>query len=100
MRDWTNESLLHVAEVNVKVLSAGWTPGFCHVLREDVARLNALHEHRAKVTNQRRNEILRLESVCTANRSRFLSQRTKDTADDLGLTVKINEPFFDESCQL
>src|SRR5689334_14218199 len=47
MRDRANEALLHVTEVDVEISAAGWSPRFCHVLREDVARANAFDEHRA-----------------------------------------------------
>src|SRR4029079_9080121 len=67
MRDRTDESLGHIAEMNVEIASAGRPPGLCHVLREDVARANAFHEHGAKIANQRRDEILLFERVSSTH---------------------------------
>src|SRR5689334_9269136 len=97
MRDWTNEALLHVAEVNVEVSAAGWSPRFCHVLREDLTRANAFYEHGAEVSNQRGDEVMRLERVSSADCRRFLVQRTKHAADDFRLAIKVHETLFDET---
>src|ERR1700730_1426411 len=78
MRDWTNEAFLHVAEVDVKVASTGWSPGLSHVLREDVAWPNPLHQHGAEISNQGCNEVPRLKRISTSDCRSFLAQRTKD----------------------
>src|SRR3979411_2712434 len=44
MRDWTNEPLLHVAEVNIEIAAAGRSPGLRHILRKNLARTNSLYE--------------------------------------------------------
>src|SRR5207237_447151 len=87
MRDWTNEAFLHVAEVNVKVATTGWSPGLSHVLREDVAWPNPLHQHGAEISNQGRNEIPGLKCISTSDCRTFLAQRTKDAADHFGLAI-------------
>src|SRR2546425_11978908 len=76
MRDWTNEAFLHVAEVNVKVASAGWSPGLSHVLREHVAWPNPLHQHGAEISNQGRHKIPRPKCISTSDCRSFLAQRT------------------------
>jgi hypothetical protein len=86
--------------VNVEVPSTGWTPCFRHVLREDLPGFNTLYKNRTEVTNQRRDEISRLESVRCANRGCFLAQRAKDTTDDFGLPVEVHQPFFYQPRQL
>ena len=86
--------------MNVQILAAGRSPRLRHVLRKDVARSNALDEHRAEITDQRRDEILWLERVSGSNCRRFLTKRAKHTANDFRLPVKIDESFFYESRQL
>jgi hypothetical protein len=60
MGDWANETFVHVAKVNIKVASAGRPPGLRHILGKDVARFDPLHQHGAKIANQRGDEILLL----------------------------------------
>src|SRR5690242_1634462 len=82
VRDWTNETLLQVAKVNVEIFAAGGSPRLRHVLREDLARSNALDQNRAEVSDQRRDEVLLLKGVSSADRSCFLAQRAKHATHD------------------
>src|SRR6185503_11432305 len=100
MRDRTDESFTHIAEMNVEIASAGRAPGLGHVLREDVARANALHEHGAKIANQRSDEILPLERVSCAYRGGFLAQGTKHAANNFCLTIQIDQSLFDQTREL
>src|SRR6185295_2030216 len=97
MRDWANKALFHVAEMDVEIFAARWSPRFCHVLREDFARANAFNKHGAKISDQRGDEVLGLKRVCSANCRRFLAQRAKHTADNLRLAIEIYEALFDET---
>src|SRR3954470_20478744 len=99
MRDWPDETSGHVAEVDVEVAPATWPPGLRHVLREDLARADAFDEHRAEVADQRRDEILRLQSVGGAHGGRLLPERAEDAADDFRLPIEIDQAFFDQSRQ-
>ena len=44
MRNRTDKSFLHIAEVNIEIASTRRSPGFRHVLREDFARPNAFNQ--------------------------------------------------------
>ena len=92
--------LVHVTEMDVEILSAGRSPGFSHVLRKNFARPNSFDEDRSQIANDRRDEIIRSKSVGRADCSRFLAQRTIDTADNFRLPVEIDDAFFDQSRQL
>src|SRR6185369_1396283 len=83
MGDWTNKALLHVAEMNVEISAARRSPGFRHVLRKNISRANSFDEHGAEITDQRRDEVLWLQCVCSSNGRRFLTERTKHTTNDL-----------------
>src|SRR5262249_53105771 len=63
MRNRANESLRHVTEMNVEVFSAGWPPGFGHVLGEDFARPNSFDETRPQIANDWRYEIVWAQRV-------------------------------------
>src|SRR4051812_27628449 len=45
MRDWTDKPFLNIAEVDVEILAAGWSPRLRHVLRKDLARSNAFNQY-------------------------------------------------------
>src|SRR5208282_4530220 len=55
------------------------------VLREDVARLEPLHQKRADIANHGSQPIARLERVRAAHRNRFLPQARIQPAHDLVL---------------
>src|ERR1044072_4556540 len=96
MRNWPNETFRHVAEVDVEVAPAAWSPGLRHVLRENLARPDALDEHRAEVAYQRGDEILRAERVGRTDGSPLLPERAEAAADHFRLPVKINQPLLDQ----
>src|SRR5690349_8435866 len=100
MGDWTNKSFLHVAEVNVEVFAAGWSPRLRHVLRKDISRANALNEHGAEISNQWRDEVLRLQRVCGSNSRSFLAEGPKHTTNNLCLAVEIYETLFHQPSEL
>src|ERR1044072_5358979 len=100
MRDWTNKTFLHVAEVNVEIAAAGWSPRFGHVLCKDVARADSFNEYSAEVSDQWRYEVVRLESVGSPHRRRFLPKRTKYPTNNLCLPVEIHETLFHEASEL
>src|SRR6266542_1848193 len=87
MRNRTNEAFRHVAEMNIQIASARWSPGFRHILRKDLARANSLYQHRPKIANQGGNKILWPQRVGAADGSCLLAQRTADAADNLGLAI-------------
>ena len=97
MRNRSDESFVQVAEVNVKIFATGWTPRFGHVLRQDFTWTNAFHEASAQIANDRRDEIISSQSVSRTNRRCFLPQRSIDAADDLRLSIEIDDAFFDQS---
>src|ERR1043165_3613384 len=74
VRDWTNKSFLHVAEVDIEIFSAGRSPRLRHVLREDVARSNSFYQYSAEVSDQRSDKILRLERIGAAESRGFLAE--------------------------
>src|SRR6185369_5803389 len=90
MRDRTNKALAHIAEVNIEIAATRWPPGLRHILGKDIPRSNSLHQHRAKIANQRGDKIRRFQSVSTSDRGCFLPQRTKDTAYNFRLPVEID----------
>src|SRR5687767_712490 len=100
MRNRTDETLVHVAEMDIQIFAARWTISFRHVLRKDIPRPNTLNEDGAEIANQGREEILWLQSISAANCRRLLAQRAKHSADDFRLPVEIHEPFFDETYEL
>ncbi len=67
-RDRRHQAARQVAEVGVAVLAAGRAVALGHVLHHDLARLDAPHEHRPQVADQRPHEVLRLEGVGAAHR--------------------------------
>ena len=44
VRNRSDETFVHVAEMHVQIFSARRSPGFGHVLRKDFARPNAFHK--------------------------------------------------------
>src|SRR4026209_434474 len=70
----TDKALFHIAEMDVEILAARWTTDLRHVLREDVAWANAFYEDGAQIAYEWSDDILRLQRVSAANRSRFLAQ--------------------------
>src|ERR1700682_2435572 len=100
MRDGTNETLLHITEMNVQITAPRWSPGFGHVLRKDLARLDSTDEHRTQIANDRRQEILRLQRVSRAHRGSFLAQRAKHAADNFRLAIEIDQALFEQPRQL
>ena len=66
--------IFQIAEVAGAVLALGRRIVFRHVLREDVARRNALHQQRADVADHRREPVFFLERVRRADRNGFLAE--------------------------
>src|SRR5258705_4665287 len=100
MGDGSNESFLHVAEVDVEISTAGRSPRLSHVLRKDLARTNSFDENSTKIANQGRQKILRLQCECTADCGRFLAQRAEDSADNFCLPVEVYQTLFHKPGQL
>src|SRR6185503_4465868 len=100
MRDGTNEALFHIAKVDIEIATAGRSPGFGHVLRENFARSNSFHEYCAEIANQRRDEVVRLERISGAHGSSFLAERAKNASHHFRLPIEVDEPFLNQACQL
>src|SRR5215207_2441924 len=86
--------------MDVEISSAGWSARLRHVLRKDIARPNSFYENGAKISNQRRDKILRLKRVSGANGRGFLTQRAKHTTDDFRLAVEIYQSLFNQAGEL
>ncbi len=71
-----------------------------HVLREDVARLEALHQQRADVADHRRDPVARLERVRGADRNRFLPEARIEAADDFVLAEQAHHALFELAVEL
>ena len=96
-RDLSDEAALGVAEVDVQLAAARRRIALRHVLLEDLDRRRALHEHRAEVANERRQNVAALERVRAADRIGFLSERPKQSADDFRLPVQRDEPLLERA---
>src|SRR6185503_20601154 len=94
-----DESALGVAKVDVQLAPARRRIGLGHVLLQNFERRGALHEHRAQVANERRQNVAPLERVRTADRVRFLSQRPKESADDFRLPIQGDQPLLERARQ-
>src|SRR4051812_44521854 len=101
MRYLTDESADQIAVVNIQLASACGRITLRHVLLDDLIRSCALHEHRAKVADQRRKNVsfLPVERICAADCVCFLSERPEQSTDDLCLPVEIDESLLERSSQ-
>src|SRR6267143_6183157 len=70
--DRTDKTSLPVTKVNVEIFTARGSPRLRHILRKDIARTDSLDKNRTEVTNQRRQKIVLLERVGTADRRGLL----------------------------
>ena len=96
-RDLSDESAIGVAEVDVQLSAARRRIALRHVLLEDLDRRRALHEHRSKISNERRQDVASLERVRAADRIRFLPERPKQPADDFRLPIQRDEPLLERA---
>src|SRR2546429_6259282 len=74
MRNWADEASVHIAEMHVEIFSTRWAPGLRHVLGKDFARPNSFNEHSAEIANDRRDEIIRPQSISRSDGGGFLAQ--------------------------
>src|SRR3569623_2383317 len=99
LRDLADEAAHGVAEMDVQLASARGRVAFRHVLANDLERLRALDQHRAKVAYERAQDVAGAAIECerAAAGSRLLPQRAKEAADNLRMPVEMHEPLLERA---
>ena len=70
-----------------------------HVLRENVARLEAAHQQRADVADHRRDPVARAQRVGRAYGNGFLPQAAVQAADDFVLPEQAHQQFLERAVE-
>src|ERR1051326_3394380 len=99
MRNRTNESFIHIAEVHIQIFAARWAPCFGHVLRKDFTWTYPLDEAGPKIANNRSDEIVRPQRVSRTNRGSFLAQRSVNASHYFCLAIEIDYALFHQARQ-
>src|SRR5277367_2089646 len=87
-------AIFMVAEMAGAILALRGRGVLAHVLRENVARLEALHHQRANIADHGREPVALFESVRGAYGDRLLPEARVDPADDLILPMQPRETLF------
>ena len=91
---------LQVAEVAGAVFAQGWRGVLGHVLGQDVARLEALHQERADIADHRRQPVPRLECVRGAHGDSLLPEAGVESPDNFVLPEQSHHLLLERAVQL
>ena len=100
VRDLAEEPALEIVEMDVELAAGGRASvPLAMYWRSTSTGRRPLHQHRAEVPDQRREDVAAapVEGVGAPDRVGLLAQRAEEPADHLGLPVEVHQPLFERA---